>query len=227
MRLRLVAAAATLCIVAACAPDPTGAPTAGPETGAPTQEASASATPSVTAPIEESEPAASPTETEASEPSETATDEESEQPSTAPTSEPAASESASSAPPAEPAKPIAEGWNKIDKKLTSEAEVASLGLPGPAADYLERRLKEPCELEISIFAAHSGGFLVGDESGICEGAGLFVYGPSNGQMRDLVEFTAVEECSTFEAAGVPKGVPGTAFLPDGLACMNGESVEQY
>ena len=86
---------------------------------------------------------------------------------------------------------------------------------------------EPCDLQMTLFASHSDGFVVGDETGICDGSALFVYGPRGDEIDALVEFTQVPECSAFEKAGVPKGVPTSKLFPDGLACSSGGKATKY
>lgn len=213
MRLRVSALlAAGVLTAAGCAPAPGG-------TAVEPEASSSVSVAETTAPSEDAsaEPSAEPA------PSESATEEPTVEPE--PSAEP--SESAAESESAAPAKPIGEGWTALDAKLTDVGQVAALGLPESSAEYLVSRLMEPCDLQITLFAAHSDGYLVADESGICDGQALFVYGPEGSQVRELVEFSSVPECSAFADVGLPKGVPTSALFPDGLACTDGGKVEQY
>ncbi len=142
--------------------------------------------------------------------------------SSEPSTEPSPSDSSTDTAPAP--KP---GWSVLDTKLSSASEVDALPVSAEVAHYLKSRMGEPCELEMTLFAVHSDGYLVADETGICDGAALFVYGPNDGEIEELVEFTAVPACSEFEKAGVPKGVPTSKLFPDGLACSTGSGTERY
>lgn len=121
----------------------------------------------------------------------------------------------------------ASGWSSVDVRVVKAEEVAELNLPSAATTYLSKRLAEPCELIFTVFAAHSDGFLVGEERGVCSGTGLFVYGPKDGAVTNLVEFTSVAHCDELREAGVPAGVPKTRLFPDGLLCLNGSAVQPY
>lgn len=204
MRVRTGVVIALTCALAACAPSP----------GGEAEQASPAETPSAS----ESE---SPTEEPVPEPSAESPSEAAPSPS-ASSVEPAPSESSSSSEPAPKA-----GWSVLDTKLSSASHVDALPVSADIAHYLKSRLGEPCELEMTLFAAHSDGYLVADERGTCDGAALFVYGPKDGDIEELVEFTTVPDCSEFEKASVPKGVPTSKLFPDGLACSTGSGTERY
>lgn len=214
MRLRVRALlAAGVLAAAGCAPAP-GGTVVEPE-ASPSETAAETAAPS-------EEPSAEPTEAEPA-PSESVT----EEPTVEPEASAEPSETAEGTGTAAPAEPIGDGWTALDAKLTDAGQVAALGLPQESEEYLVSRLMEPCDLQITLYAAHSDGYLVADESGICDGQALFVYGPEGSQVRELVEFSSVQECSAFADVGVPKGVPTSQLFPDGLACTDGGKVEQY
>lgn len=206
MRVRGAVAVALVCALAACAPGP----------GSDAEQTSPPVAPSTS---ESEEPAEEPTPEP--EPSEAVPSQEAPSPSESAT-EPPASESPTSSAPAPKS-----GWSVLDTKLSSASEVDALPVSAEIAHYLKSRLGEPCELEMTLFAAHSDGYLVADETGICDGAALFVYGPNDGDIEELVEFTTVPACSEFEKAGVPKGVPTSKLFPDGLACSTGSGAERY
>ena len=206
MRVRSGVAVALVCALAACAPGPDG-------------EAAQTSPPAAPSTSESEEPAEEPTSEP--EPSEAVPSQEAPSPSESST-EPSASESPTSSAPAPKS-----GWSVLDTKLSSTSEVDALPVSAEIAHYLKSRLGEPCELEMTLFAAHSDGYLVADETGICDGAALFVYGPNDGDIEELVEFTTVPACSEFEKAGVPKGVPTSKLFPDGLACSTGSGTERY
>ncbi len=206
MRVRGAVVVALVCALAACAPGPGG----DAEPTSPPVSPSAS---------ESEEPAEEPTPEP--EPSEAAPPQEAPSPSESST-ESSPSESPTSSAPAPQS-----GWSVLDTKLSSASEVDALPVSAEIAHYLKSRLGEPCELEMTLFAAHSDGYLVADETGICDGAALFVYGPNDGDIEELVEFTTVPACSEFEKAGVPKGVPTSKLFPDGLACSTGSGTERY
>ncbi|WP_297749607.1 hypothetical protein [uncultured Tessaracoccus sp.] len=206
MRVRIGVAVALVCALTACAPGP----------GSNAEQTPPPAAPSAS---ESEEPAEEPTPEP--EPSEATPAEETSAPSESP-AEPSPSESTTSSAPAPKS-----GWSVLDTKLSSASEVDALPVSAEIAHYLKSRLGEPCELEMTLFAAHSDGYLVADETGICDGAALFVYGPNDGDIEELVEFTAVPACSEFEKAGVPKGVPTSKLFPDGLACSTGSGTERY
>lgn len=203
MKVRVAAALAALCVAAACAPTPGGTPS--PE---PAETASISASPSETVTTE------TPSQTPTSTPSADVTG--SPQPSVAP------SASRSSSSPS-----AASGWTVLDVKVSNPSEVDALPVTREVAHYVKSRLGEPCELQMTLFAAHSDGYLVADETGICDGNALFVYGPHDGEIAELVEFTQIPSCGAFESAGVPNGVPTSKLFPDGLACSTGAGTERY
>lgn len=118
-------------------------------------------------------------------------------------------------------------WRAVDLEVRERAEVESLGLHESLAAYLASRLQEPCELSFKLFAAHSDGFLLAEEQGSCDGAGLFVYGPSGDAIDQLVEFTTASDCASLSAANIPTGVPKTRMLPDGLACVGESGLTSY
>lgn len=215
MMLRLAAGGlAGLLLLAACAPSP-GSPA---PTGAPAAtESVASASPSEpqeegtqAAPTAAETPSSSPAASRTAEPSEAPT------PSTSP------AETVIS-PTAEPTgKASASGWVVVDRKVSTEAEADAAGLPSAVTQYVKSRLAEPCNVQFTLFTVHPDGYLVADESGICAGAALFVYGPDDsGRVSELVEFTSVQPCSSFRNVEVPTGVPKTKLLPDGLVCNDG------
>ena len=206
MRVRSGVAVALVCALAACAPGPGNDAEQTPPPAAPSASESE-------APAEEPTPEP--------EPSEAAPSQETPSPSESST-EPSPSESTTSSAPAPKS-----GWSVLDTKLSSASEVDALPVSAEIAHYLKSRLGEPCELEMTLFAAHSDSYLVADETGICDGAALFVYGPNDGDIEELVEFTTVPACSEFEKAGVPKGVPTSKLFPDGLACSTGSGTERY
>ena len=202
MKLRVALVAVGMLLLGACAPagdDPTPEPSddVATDVATPSPEPSPTAEETVDA-----EPTASPTEDEG-EPE-----------------EPTAPPDAPSEPPVSQL-PASGGWAAVDRSIASDADVDAAGLGEDAVHYLKSRLAEPCDVQFNIFAAHPDGFLVGDEAGICAGAGLFVYGPQGGSMTELVEFTTVQGCGEFSAAGVPEGVPSTGQFPDGLVCEDG------
>lgn len=205
MKVRVAAALAALCVAAACAPAPGGTPS--PE---PAETASVSASPSETATTE------TPSQTPTSTPSVGVTG--SPQPSVAPSASRSSSPSSPSA---------ASGWTVLDVKVSNPSEVDALPVTREVAHYVKSRLGEPCELQMTLFAAHSDGYLVADETGICDGNALFVYGPHDGEIAELVEFTQIPSCGAFESAGVPNGVPTSKLFPDGLACSTGARTERY
>lgn len=206
MRVRTGVVIALTCALAACAPSPGGEA----EQASPAETPSASESESPTEePVPEPEPSAELPSEAAPSPS-------------ASSVEPAPSESSSSSEPAPKA-----GWSVLDTKLSSASHVDALPVSADVAHYLKSRLGEPCELEMTLFAAHSDGYLVADERGTCDGAALFVYGPKDGDIEELVEFTTVPACSEFEKASVPKGVPTSKLFPDGLACSTGSGTERY
>lgn len=208
MRVRSGVVVALVSALAACAPGP----------GSDAEQTSPPAAP----PASESEESAEePTPEPEPEPSEAVPSQEAPSPSESAT-EPSPSESPTSSAPAPKS-----GWSALDTKLSSASEVDALPVSAEIAHYLKSRLGEPCELEMTLFAAHSDGYLVADETGICDGAALFVYGPKDGDIEELVEFTTVPACSEFEKAGVPKGVPTSKLFPDGLACSTGSGTERY
>lgn len=208
MRVRGAVVVALVCALAACAPGP----------GSDAEQTPSPAAPSAS---ESEEPAEEPTPEPEPEPSEAAPPQEAPSPSESAT-ESSPSESPTSSAPAPKS-----GWSVLDTKLSSASEVDALPVSAEIAHYLKSRLGEPCELEMTLFAAHSDGYLVADETGICDGAALFVYGPNDGDIEELVEFTTVPACSEFEKAGVPKGVPTSKLFPDGLACSTGSGTERY
>lgn len=204
MRLRAGLVAALVLVLGACAPageTPSPEPTDLPTTELPAPEP----TPSSRETTQVPEPTQSPSATESA-----------EEPAATP-SEPEASPSG--APPS--ASPPASDWVAVDMTVANQEHVDAAQLPEASRHYLNSRLMEPCEVQFNIFAAHPDGYLVGDESGICAGAGLFVYGPDGGTIMELVEFSTVQPCSEFSAAGVPNGVPSTDRFPDGLVCEDG------
>lgn len=206
MRVGTGVVIALTCVLAACAPSPgsDAEPTSPPAVPSASESATSA-----------EEPAPEP------EPSEDSPSESAPSPSTS-SVEPEPSESSSSSAPAPKA-----GWSVLDTKLSSASQVDALPVSADVAHYLKSRLGEPCQLEMTLFAAHSDGYLVADERGTCDGAALFVYGPKDGDIEELVEFTTVPACSEFEKAGVPKGVPTSKLFPDGLACSTGSGTERY
>lgn len=208
MRQRTGVVIALTCVLAACAPSPGG-------------DAEPTSPPAAPSASESEEPAEEPTPEPEPEPSEAMPSQEAPSPSESST-KPSASESPTSSAPAPKS-----GWSVLDTKLSSASEVDTLPVSAEIAHYLKSRLGEPCELVMTLFAAHSDGYLVADERGTCDGAALFVYGPNDGDIEELVEFTTVPACSEFEKAGVPKGVPTSKLFPDGLACSTGSGTERY
>lgn len=189
--------------LAACAPAPGGAPSDPPT---PTDAVA----PTTTAPT--SAPTSAPTETATP------------QPATTPASAPA---DGTSSVRAATAVPDAAGWTSLDAKLVSASDMGQFALPASAADYLRDRLDAPCDLRITVFAAHSDGYFVSDESGTCDGAQLAVYGPNSGGIGELVSFASVPDCAELRRAGVPAGVPATKLFPDGLACLEQGALQKY
>lgn len=232
MKLRIAVVAVAACLVGACAPAPGQSATvqerSTPPASGPTAPESSEEPTAATSPT--TDPTVEPEATESS----TAAPEASESPATAPAAgeSPSAASSADADPSAEPsasaaAAPVKDGWTSVDKKLTSTADIASLGVPDQTAKYLTQRLNEDCRVEFTVFASHSDGFLVADESGVCDGIGIYVYGSSGGPMRPLVEFSALAECSQFEQVGLPKDVPSGKLFPDGLMCLDGGQAKAY
>lgn len=214
--LRLAAGGlAGLLLLAACAPSP-GSPA---PTGAPTPSESV-ATASPSEPEDEgTEAAPTASEPPSSSPEASPTPE----PSEAPTPSPSPAETVIS-PTAEPTAKAtpASAWVVVDRKVSTQSEADAAGLPSAVTQYVKSRLAEPCNVQFNLFAVHPDGYLVADESGICAGAALFVYGPDDsGRVSELVEFTSVQPCSEFRKADVPDGVPKTKLLPDGLVCNDG------
>ncbi|WP_296138595.1 hypothetical protein [uncultured Tessaracoccus sp.] len=224
MTLRTAALACATLLLAACAPTPGGTgPAEEPSTSAPAAtESPASAEPEPTATTEPPsapasegpEPSASPSNTPSGTPSAT--------PSTSrePTATPSASGTTS-------ARPAGKGWTVIDAKVTKASDVDGLPVNPKVAHYLKSRMGEPCELTMTVFAAHADGYLVADEQGICDGARLFVYGMMDGDVEELVEFSSAQPCGKFAQVGLPKGVPATKLFRDGLACTAGGKVTRY
>jgi hypothetical protein len=208
MKLRSATAALCLLLVSACAPTPGQAPDPSP-TGGGTVEATA-------APSEAPTPSAQPTPASPSQAAESPTASPSVSPEPSPSSaSPSATEPADS------------GWVVVDAKVTNESEAEAAGLPAAVTRYVRSRLAEPCNVQFNLFAAHPDGYLVGDESGICAGSALFVYGPDGGgDVVELVEFSSVQPCAKFREAGVPSGVPKTTLFPDGLVC-NDDGPKSY
>lgn len=212
---RLVAGLAGLLLLTACAPTP-GDP--GP-TGAPAASESVTAVPSAT-----EQGSATESESAGTAPSPTVEASPTSEASEEPASSPSPSESpVTVSPTAEPpAEAPASGWAIVDRKVSTESEADAAGLPSAVTQYVKSRLAEPCNVQFNLFAVHPDGYLVADESGICAGAALFVYGPDgSGRVSELVESTSVQPCSAFRNADVPTGVPKTKLLPDGLVCSDG------
>lgn len=209
MRMRLGAAFVAVCALVACAPTPGGEP-------------SATQSPDATDAQPSAEPSGVPESSEGPEPSELE-----ESPTPTPAGQRSPSPTSTAPAPKKPAPPVADGWTVLDTKLTSADQVDGLAVTPEVAHYLKSRMGEPCDLQMTLFASHSDGFVVGDETGICDGSALFVYGPRGDEIDALVEFTQVPECSAFEKAGVPKGVPTSKLFPDGLACSSGGKATKY
>ena len=164
MRARIGVVIALTCALVACAPGRgSDAEQASPPVATSASESGAPASESTSEP-EQSE--ASPSQKASS--------------SSEPSTEPSPSDSSTDTAPAP--KP---GWSVLDTKLSSASEVDALPVSAEVAHYLKSRMGEPCELEMTLFAVHSDGYLVADETGICDGAALFVYGPNDGEIEEL------------------------------------------
>lgn len=214
-RARLAAVMACLGLVA-CAPAPGVSAPMSSSASASDSPSASSPTTTPAAPTTSAEPTAS-----TSTMSPTATD--TPDATASPEASPAASAGASSA----PATPAPEGWASLDARLISESDVGQFALVPKVASYLQGRLKEGCDLRITVFAAHPDGHFIADESGTCAGARLMVYGPEGGGIGELLEISSVPACTALTQAGVPAGVPATKLFPDGLACTDGGRIRKY
>lgn len=222
MKRRIVGLSLMALAVAACAPAPGGTPVPTPTPTVEESAPSVSPEPSETPEVEESEsvdpedPTVEPDETTSGTTTETAS-------AVPPPVEGSSAGTDESTPPA-----ATGGWNVLDRQIRNDGDVDAAKLPDNLSHYLKSRLREPCNFEMVIFAAHAEGYMVGDESSTCAGEALFVYGPESAQVtRELVEFTEVPACSDFEKAGLPKNVPTTERFPDGLFCIDGGARKRY